>query len=342
MSDSNGPPEPPFPLDVEHMRKLMQQARATAEEVLREELARNPGASLEDLNAALQKHSETMNRRPQQEMGGLSPTQVRQLLSDGWEGRAGAVRLNSALTLKDLETSRTLYNARVFLRYLEEQGQAKATSAGNLSRAAVAALLERMQWPAGFVEEVHKYSKVLNEMEVFPIHVLRLVLDLGGLIKRRTGKFSLTRRGATMLADEQAGELFALLFRTTFRKLNLGYLDGLPPVPDFQNTVAYPLYRLGQVMGNWKLPEEVVDRVVLPFLRSQLPPEEYMDPLALMLVTRLLRPLESFGLVEQNEVPDKRRLLPSHAYRKTPLYDRFLRFHLPPMLPQPRGPIREI
>jgi hypothetical protein len=337
MPGSNGPPKPPDSPEAEYMRSLMREAQAAAEEALQEELARNPGATLDELNAALQERALTMNHRAQQGMGGLSPDQVRRLVDDSWEAR-GAVRLNLALSPDDLASSRTWHNARVFLRYLEDHGPVRATATGNLSRATVQDLVEAMRWPEGFVEDLHEYNKVLNELDVFPLHVLRLVLDLAGLIKRRSGKFSLTRRGGEMLADERSGELFVLLFRTTFRKLNLGYLDRNEPIPDFQHTLAYVLYRLSRVADAWERPEELIGRVVLPYLRARLPPEPYYDPLALVLELRLLRPLEGFGLIEKRVAGNAERAYPRHAYRKTPLYDRFLRFHLPPTLPLPGRP----
>jgi hypothetical protein len=337
MSDSNGPSEPSFPLDIESMHRAMHEARAIAEEVLQEVLARNPYATLEELNAALQERASTINLRPQRDLGGLSPEQMQRLLSADWETRGGAIRLHAALTLEELAPSHTLHNTRVFLRYLEEHGAIKATAADNLPRAAVAALVERMRWPAGYVDELHAINKVLNEQDVFSLHVLRVTLELAGLIKRRKASFSLTRRGAQLLADERAGELFALLFRTTFRRFNLAYLDAIAPVPEFQSTLPFSLFRLAQVAEQWKRPEELSGEVVLPFVRARLPATPSFDEAALMLELRLLEPLEGFGVLEKRAVPTRGRIRPIFAYRKTRLYDRFLRFHLPPTLPRPRG-----
>jgi hypothetical protein len=339
MPDSNGNPKLPGSAPArDHVHNLLDEARAAAEEVLQEELARNPNASIEELNAALQQRAFAINHRPQKEMGNLSPDQVRRLLADDWTGPGGVLRLNSTLTLADLEGSQMLHNARVFLAYLHEQGALRATATGNLPRAAVKTFIDSMRWRATYIEELLRYSKVINERDAYPLHVLRVVLDLAGLIKKQKGRFSLTRQGAAMMAEERAGALFVLLFRTHFRTLNLGYLDRLPALPDFQQTIAYPLFRLGIEAETWKLPEELADRVVLPFLRAQLPEDDYGDRLAHIVETRVLSPLEGFGLIESREHPKKGRIYPDQAYRKTRLYDRFLRFNLPPILPRGRGP----
>src|SRR5450759_5173778 len=62
-----------------------------------------------------------------------------------------------------------------------------------------------------------------NEEDVPDLKELRVVLGLAGLLKKRHGRFSLTRRGEQMLAAEQSGRLFALLLRTYFGRFNMFY-----------------------------------------------------------------------------------------------------------------------
>lgn len=313
----------PFPPDASG--SLFAGMREVAAEILRA----NPDASLGELNAALQVRVAATNRRPQAELGGLAPAQVANLLSADWERGDGALRLNSTLPLDSLADARTLVNARTLLALLEERGEVRATGAGNLPRAAVADLVERMEWPDGFLEDLHRYNKVLNEDDVFPLHVLRVLLGLAGLLKLRKGRFSRTRRGADLAAESRAGELFALLFRTQFRTMNLGYLNPrLPDAPIFQRTVAFSLHRFGQVAKGWKTPEELARPILLPVVRAEVPPGPWGDRLPWMIESQLLRPLVGFGLAEVREVPRKERLSPNHAYRKTRLFDRFLSWDL--------------
>lgn len=304
--------------------------RGPADAILREalELLGREPESLEELQSAVGAASEAYNRRPQEELGGLSPLQVQRLLSSDWAAPGGALSLDEGLPLETLAGARTLLNAREFLRALRDAGGTRATAAGNLNRKFVAAMVEEMTWPAGFSEGLYEYNKVVNEEDAFPLHVVRLLLDLAGLIKRRKGAFSVTRRGEKLLDETRAGELFARLFRVQFRKMNLGYLDRAPEVPGFQQTVAYSFYHFGRAGVAWSKPAALAPAVILPAVQEQIPRAEYVDYGGLILETRLLRPLERFGLVESREVPGRLPRFPGHEYRKTPLYDRFLLFRL--------------
>lgn len=292
-----------------------------------EALGREP-ESLEELHAAVGARTDAYNRRPQDELGGLSPLQVQRLLQSDWTSPDGALTLDETLPLEALAGARQLLNARIFLAALQNAGGTRATAAGNLNRKFVGEMVEAMKWPRGFVDELHRYNKVVNEHDASPLHTLRVLLDLAGLIKRRKGAFTITRRGEELLAEERAGALFAHLFRVQFREMNLAYLDRAPEAHGFQQTIAFSLYSFGRVGGEWSKPEGLAPRVILSAVRAEIPPDEYVDRAALILETRLLRPLERFGLAETREVPGRHPRVPDHEYRKTPLFDRFLRFRL--------------
>src|SRR5690606_30777776 len=158
------------------------QERDAVEEILRLALDSGDFHSLEELNAALAEYVDAYNRRPQRELLGLSPEQVRRLLADPWDG-TGPLRLDESLPLDVLQDSPLLVNAREFLAFLAEGEGVRATAAGNLTRAAVAALLERLSGLEGAAEAVRRYSKVINEGDISAIFRLRILLRLAGLLR---------------------------------------------------------------------------------------------------------------------------------------------------------------
>lgn|GEM_PF-412835 len=297
--------------------------------VLRALLEQNPGIPLGDLDTALQTAADSYNTRPQPDLGGLSPVQVHRILYDDPDWSGEVVRVDDSLPFAELEESRTLFNARLFLDVLGERGEVKATPKGNLPRPVVAELHERMRRPSNHRSEWLEGRKALNEEDDFLLHFTRILLDVGGLIKRRKGLYSLTRTGERLREEARAGELFATLFRVHFRRVNLALLDGVEPLPDFQSAITYPLYQFGRVGVDWKTPEELKAYLLLPHVREELPPDEYYDSLEIVLENRLLRPLEGFGLAEVEELPPEpgswRRI---SRYRKTSRFDRFLHFSL--------------
>jgi hypothetical protein len=300
----------------------MRLAHETIEEVLRQ----NPSATVAEINAALDRSTTEYNRTPQRELGGLSPEQMARLIYDDWSGD-GAVRLNGALPFEAVAESRILHNVRSFLTSLADEGSVRATALGNLPRAFVRLMSQRLRYPDGFREEY--LSGRLNEEDLWTLHTARVLCDLARLIKRRKGAFSLTRRGAELVGEEKAGELFALLFFTHFQELNLAWLDrAAVEAPALQQTVAYSLYQFGRAGDAWNKPAALAAAVLLPSVRSRLVRTEYTDWAEYLTETRLLHPLTDFALAESRDVPGSDSRFAPQEYRPAPLFSRFLDFVL--------------
>ncbi len=300
-----------------------------ARRVVEQMLSENPNLSLEEINAGLMRASTKYNRRPQRELGGLSPDRVRLLLQDPWDG-TGVLTLNEEIPSGDLASSRLLRNARTMLLYLEEKGEVAATATrGHLNRAALTGIASRMLWPEGYPwEEV--LSRRGNEEDLFPLHVLRSLLGLAGLMKMRKRKFSLTARGRRLLDERRAGELIALLFRTQFREMNLGYLWWYgPELASLQHTIAFVLYRLGRVALDWKTPGRLLTETLLPSVTEELADLPHWIDTGAILEGRVLEPLAEFGLLRVKETQSRGRHEIVRQFRKGALYDRFLRFSFP-------------
>lgn len=309
--DSDGEPRDPMRL-----------AHETIEEVLRQ----NPSATVAEINAALERTTEGYNRAPQRDLGGLSPEQMARLIYDDWSGE-GAVRLNRALPFEEISHARTLHNVRSLLEGLGEQGSVRATPKGNLNRAFVREMAARLAMSEED-REVYRSGR-LNEEDLWPLHTARVLCDLAGLIKRRKGAYSLTRRGANLTSTDRAGELFALLFLTHFRELNLAWLDrAASEAPELQHTIAFSLYQFGRAGDVWRSPAALAPVVLLPSVRARLGRTEYTDWAEFLTHTRILQPLRGFALAESRDVPGRFPGLPDKEYRPAPLFSRFLDFAL--------------
>jgi hypothetical protein len=315
--------------------------REMAENILGEFLAENPDATLDELNAVLQAATAGLNLRPIPEFGGLSPVEVNELLtadlSPDLAEPGSTIQLNESLPLAALEASSTFHNARLLLEILDARGEVRTTPKGNLPRVVVYEFYERMIWPPDILgRDWLADRKIINEDDIFPLHIVHILLDLAGLIKRRKGVITLTRRGQELLDEDRAGELFALLFRTHFRRLNLGYLDRSETVPGLQQTIGYTLYQFGRVGVEWRLADELTVPLILPAVYDEIPPDPDFDRAASILSRRFLRPLEGFGLAEIREQPRAPGVWGSdYLFRKTPLFDRFFSFHLSKRVDEP-------
>lgn len=302
--------------------------REIARQVLEEAAAEGGGPpSIDELNARLAERMDEYNRTPQARLGGLSPVQVARLIYADWNSPEGAVRVDETLPLEELAGVALLANARTFLRALLEAGGTRATQTGNLNRRFVARLVEAFVWPEGELE-ILEYSSRLNETDLWSLHVLRVLLELAGLVARRKGTWRVTGRGRELLADERAGELYARLFRTHFLELNLGYLGLGAEAPSLQETIAYTLYRFGEVATDWRSSDALEREILLPKVREEVPLGPTLDLLPHLLQRRVLAPLEDLGLATTRTLHPLGRDFTELVYRKTRLFDRVLRFDL--------------
>jgi len=260
------------------------------------------------------------------ELGGLSLVEAMRLCGSDWEDPSGAVRLNEELTLAELQGAPMLLNARLFIRAVADAGSLKATAKGNLTRKFVASMLDRLHCEPGHADSVRAVNKVINEADFWPLHIVRVIVGLARLVRRTKGVFRTTKKGQALLPEEKAGALYALLFRTHFRKFNLAYLDRLAEIHSLQATVGFSLFMVGRHADRWVKPEKLAPLVLFPVAKAEL---ATLPPWALgpwSVESRILSPLVSFGLLERRELPSEHRWMKPYEVRKTKLFDRFLQF----------------
>jgi hypothetical protein len=310
---------------------LRERIRKLTEEVL----SQHPDASISDLNRLLSDRTRNYNTAPQPEMAGLSPQQAHRLLYGGWEGPNAGMLVNRDLGLDDLRGSSMPANARLLLASIRDQGGVKATVNGNLNRAFVIDITQAMFIEPLWTADIGQLRKSLREEEVPELNVLRHVLQIAGLLRKTKGRFHVTRKGAALTADEKAGELFALLFETMFRRLNLAVLTrSLPEFPLLQNMIAFSFYAFFILGCDWRIVDDIYEQLVLPAVRQRIDPGKYGNPLRYMVRGWILRPLEWLGLAQIEESCWVAGHLEQPArVRKMPLFDRFLEFQLGPTGP---------
>ena len=170
------------------------------------------------------------------------------------------------------------------------------------------------------------FSPPKREAEVPWLPELRFVLTIAKLLAKRNG-VRVTRLGGDLLAPDRAGELYALLFRTFFRRMELSSLDGASEHPELQPTLACSLHSLRSQARGWKRATQLSETAWLESAKD--PPTAsdmtYGDLRYIAFQHRLLDPLVQFGLLEARQRAGD-RLGDRIEYRCTPLYDRFLRF----------------
>lgn len=251
----------------------------------------------------------------------------------------GPMRLREDLTPAKLEQSTFLANARLLLGKLKESEQ-RVTANGNLNRAFVRIMAAEMRMP-GRYQEWQAYIKVAREADVWPLDVLRTVLQVAGLVRKYRGAFRITQRGRELSGEAEAGALFAHLFRTFFGRFNLAYLDQQEDDPALQATFPRSLWAIAQLADEWTSVRLLRERVLLATDPGRLAREKELERGGVASYqaygelsrfdSRIVWPLLDFGLLQSRMDPDvadplRQSRAETEQVRKTPLFDRFVQF----------------
>lgn len=234
-----------------------------------------------------------------------------------------ALRLTSNLTATEAG-SVPIVAALLHLLHMAEAQPVSLTSRGCLPRAAVVELAAIADGPAFDLSLIRSVTKVLNEQDVWPAELLR-VIALDMRLLRRAGKALVpTAKARKLLGTGGAGDLAARLFEIVFWRINLGRWDGCP-VPSWpQSDIGIIVWALSHVASVWETPDRLARLATVPVI-VVLEAERDFSGLALEL--RILRMLALFGLLDAEPTPQSpERFLARRRYRKTPFFDRFLSF----------------
>ena len=275
---------------------------------------------------------EQMQTMPQPDLGGLSMADVERLCFDGWWKHPAPIELQSDLPSEMLSPIRFLKNARVFLQALREANGVPATAAGNLPRKFVADMLTRLEVPSEWLNELHELCKVVNESDFHDLFILRIVCQMGGLIRRHQKRFIVSKHGRELLAEKRIGALYGQLFNSFFYRTNLAVLDRAVELPVLQQWFPFALWRLaGLSRGTGHLMAEVEQKILPDGMLQQMELEVgsiYFKAFWLV-IGRFLKPLEDFGLLTIQRVKkDKWGPGDPVALRINELFDRFISFKI--------------
>jgi hypothetical protein len=235
-----------------------------------------------------------------------------------------AIQLASNLTETDLSGSAVAQVARMLLARANDPGGLRLTATGNLSRAVVAEMIKMIEWPGLDKDELFRFHKVINEPDFLPLHFVRVLVAATKLTRAHRGKIVPTRLGKRMMAPEPHGALQALLFHIAFWHLNLGYFDRNPIESWPQSYLGVVLWSLSASANDWLDPETLTRTSTVPVIGVL---ESAWDLGSFAMESRVLRPLVWFGLLEHRSEKGT-GLIDRHLYRKTPLFDRFVKFRV--------------
>lgn len=178
------------------------------------------GMDLEDIQRNIDKITNEQNNRTIPEFEGYSPFEMHQVLHFAL-GADSPIRLQK-LSDPDYREIPIFNLVRYLTDLISKSGEIKLTNKGFLPTKIVSDLYQQ-----GFMKEKHienGISKLYKETDSMSVNLSRIVADLAGLIKKRNGKISLTKKGEKTIEDDF--RLLTTIFEAFTTKFNWAYYDG--------------------------------------------------------------------------------------------------------------------
>ncbi len=238
----------------------------------------------------------------------------------------GPIRLAADFTPDEIQQSAVARNALILLHAAADGPGLKMTATGNLSRAVVAELSERLTWPGFDPADAFQYNKVTNEPDHYPLFFLRHLLEAATLLRRYKGHFRTTPAGRKMSREPDVRSLLPVLLHVAFWHLDLGYLSWSPYPGWPQRDAGTVLWSLSVAAHDWQSSEHLTRLCTIPTRHLFDRP---WDATASAMEGQILRPLLWFGLMDRCDAElEPGQVVARHLHRKTALFDRLLSFDL--------------
>ncbi len=248
--------------------------------------------SLAEMQAFVDELMQQRNAAPVDELQGLSPNEMHQLLYAPWSSPQ-LIAFPDPLDVDPDAPIVTLFG--LLVEAIGESGL-KPTATGNLPRNFCREAALRYMGEEGYAEHT-KFGGINSEPDVHELHVTRLVAEMAGLIRKYKGRFVLTRECRSLLKNSGMAGVYPRLFRAYVQEYNWGYGDGYGEIPFIQQSFAFTLYLL-QRYGETERPREFYEDAFLdafPMLLEQVASRPHLSAEKRIRSAYLVRALGGFA-----------------------------------------------
>ena len=183
------------------------------------------------------------------------------------------------------------------------------------------------------VKEITFGSQVRKELDFYELHVVRIVAQMAGLIRKYRGRFLRTKKCEKLLSILNHGELYLQMFTAYVRKFNWGYSDGYGDHYLIQEAFLFSLFLVHRFWDEFRSPafyEEkflhafptVLDEVKDPVYGSK--EDQVKNCYSLRTMERFAR---FFGLIEL-DTNYPRFVRRNYEMKKSVLFDQLISFRM--------------
>jgi len=172
---------------------------------------------------------------------GLSPTEIHHLLYDTF-GDKSPVQLLDKIDDKILDQIPLFRIAEEYLKIIQRDKQIKLTPLGALPKKVIVELYDKRILLEEHIE--NGITKLSREEDSVSITSARLTAELAGLVRKVSGKLTLTKAGTKLLDTNNRLQIFRQFFQTFTDKFLWSFNDGYPEQPIGQLGWAFSVIML--------------------------------------------------------------------------------------------------
>lgn len=175
---------------------------------------------LKDIQKNIDKIMHKQNNRSIASFEGYSPFEMHQILLSTF-GASSPIKWQE-LSDSDYKKIPMLNQIKYLTDLIAKNGEIKLTNKGFLPTKLVSELYQQGFLTDEYVEK--GFSKLYKESNSMTINLTRILLELSGIVKKRTGKLSLTKSGEKTISDNF--KLLMTIIEIFATKFNWAYYDG--------------------------------------------------------------------------------------------------------------------
>jgi hypothetical protein len=224
-----------------HIKKSFVNPLDNSKEELKKAIAGRNFATLDAANEFLRVYYDRRNSEPRPDFLGLSSNQIQRLIDSPFINTSDMYLLNGDFRVEDMAGIPIVSNVVRFLGDLASVEPLKSTATGNLPRDFAGRLfIDLDQTP---FKDIIKFR---TETDSMTVHSLRLILSIGGWIKKEKGYFRLTRKGKKAVEGGFSAADYLDLFSAFVQEFNWGYQDRFPDFEIIQRAALFSIDLLHQ------------------------------------------------------------------------------------------------
>lgn len=181
------------------------------------------------------------NNTPVDDFLGLSPTEIHNLLYDTF-GDKSPVQFRDDIDDKTLEQIPLFRIVEDYLKIIQRDKHIKLTPLGALPKKVMVELYDKR-----FLLDEHIESgitKLWKEDDCIAIRSARLTAEIAGLVKKVSGKLTLTKTATNLLETNNRLQIFRQFFQAFTNKFLWSFNDGYPEQPIGQLGWAFSVIML--------------------------------------------------------------------------------------------------